>query len=82
MTSVRPVDNHLIEDAAARLADAERAGDPCTPVRNLFGRNDIDTDYRVQTLNVDAAVADGQRGLADGHEELIPDFALDLAALQ
>lgn len=61
MTSVRPVDNHLIEDAAARLADAERAGAPCTPVRDLIGRTDIDTAYRVQTRNVDAAVAAGHR---------------------
>ncbi|WP_260850971.1 hypothetical protein [Rhodococcus sp. WB9] len=62
MTSVRPVDNHLIEDAAARLADAERAGAPCTPVRDLIGRTDIDTAYRVQTRNVDAAVAAGLIG--------------------
>ncbi|WP_335743647.1 AMP-binding protein [Rhodococcus oxybenzonivorans] len=61
MASVRSVDNHLIEDAAARLADAERAGAPCTPVRDLIGRTDIDTAYRVQTRNVDAAVAAGHR---------------------
>ncbi|WP_256974078.1 hypothetical protein [Rhodococcus sp. NCIMB 12038] len=57
MTSVRPVDTYLIEDTAARIADAERAGAPRTPVRNLIGRIDIDTAYRVQDLNADAAVA-------------------------
>lgn len=49
-------------EAAALLSDAARTGIPCRPVRNLLGSdNDLDLAYKVQQINVEAALASGRR---------------------
>ena len=49
-------------EAAALLSDAARTGIPCQPVRYLLGAdNDLDLAYKVQQINVEAALASGRR---------------------
>jgi 2-keto-4-pentenoate hydratase len=55
------VEHHVISEAADRLASASATGTPCAPVRDLIGREDIDAAYRIQSRNIDAALANGRR---------------------
>ena len=49
-------------EAAALLSEAARTGIPCQPVRDLLGSdNDLDLAYKVQQINVEAALASGRR---------------------
>lgn len=61
MTAGTTVDAAAIEEAARRLADADRTRTPCAPVRDLIGATDVDAAYAVQSVNRDAAVAAGRR---------------------
>lgn len=54
------VEEHVISEAADRLAAASRTRTPCAPVRDLIGREDIDSAYRIQTRNIDALLASGR----------------------
>lgn len=54
------VEEHLISEAADRLAGASKTGSPCAPVRDLIGREDIDAAYRIQTRNIEALLASGR----------------------
>lgn len=57
-----PVDVDLIEEAAARLREADSTRRAIPPVRDLLGtRTDIDTAYAVQQINTDRWVAAGRR---------------------
>ncbi len=57
-----PVDSDLIEEAAARLRQADAAGQAIPPVRDLLGTSrDIDAAYAVQQLNTDRWIASGRR---------------------
>lgn len=55
------VDSHLIRSAAERLAAASTSGQPCAPVRDLLGTEDVRAAYEVQTQNIDALLAQGRR---------------------
>lgn len=55
------VNSSLIDVAAERLASAARTGEPCAPVRDLIGRDDVEAAYRVQSRNIDARLAQGRR---------------------
>lgn len=57
MTTIEP---HAISEAADRLATATATSTPCSPVRDLIGREDVDAAYLVQTRNIDALVASGR----------------------
>lgn len=50
-----------VEDASARLAQAQKAGVPCAPVRDLIGADDVPAAYAVQALNTARAVGQGAR---------------------
>ena len=50
-----------VEQAAARLREAEATRTPCAPVRDLIGADDVATAYRVQSLLVGERVAAGRR---------------------
>lgn len=50
-----------IEQAAARLWDAASRREPCAPVRDLIGPDDIASAYAVQALNAARRVEDGAR---------------------
>lgn len=50
-----------IEQAAARLADARKTGEPCAPVRDLIGETNQDDAYAAQELYVAAERAAGSR---------------------
>lgn len=50
-----------IEAAAARLAQAERSGQPCKPVRELIGAEDVASAYAVQEIGTKRRVAAGGR---------------------
>lgn len=54
------VEQHTIDDAADRLADAAKTATPCAPVRDLIGREDIDAAYRIQSRNIDALLRSGR----------------------
>lgn len=57
-----PVDIALIEEAAARLREADAARTAIPPVRDLLGtRTDIDAAYLVQQINTDRSIAAGRR---------------------
>ena len=57
-----PVDVALIEEAAARLREADSARRAIPPVRDLLGtRTDIDAAYAVQQINTDRWIAGGRR---------------------
>ncbi|MFK0150523.1 2-keto-4-pentenoate hydratase [Streptomyces sp. NPDC090499] len=47
--------------AAETLAEAERTGIPCPPVRKLFASDDLDTAYAAQRVNTEHALAAGRR---------------------
>ncbi|WP_203183081.1 2-keto-4-pentenoate hydratase [Streptomyces pratensis] len=51
----------IVAKAADALLAAERTGEPCTPVRSLLPRGDIDSAYGVQRLNVERGLAAGRR---------------------
>lgn len=61
MTVTTGVDAGAIEEAARRLAEAERGRTPCPPVRDLVGATDVAAAYAVQSINRDAAIAAGRR---------------------
>ncbi len=61
MNRVDELDTRTVAAAADRLAEVGRTRRPCAPVRDLIGRDDIDAAYRVQTRNIDAALAAGRR---------------------
>lgn len=48
-----------IEEAARRLAEAEKRGEPCAPVRDLLA--DVTEAYAAQELATAAGLADGRR---------------------
>jgi 2-keto-4-pentenoate hydratase len=54
------IEQRAIGEAADRLADAAKTGTPCTPVRDVIDREDIDAAYRVQSRNIDALLASGR----------------------
>jgi 2-keto-4-pentenoate hydratase len=57
-----PIDIALIEEAAARLREADATGRPIPPVRDLLGtRTDIDAAYAVQQINTERWTAMGRR---------------------
>ena len=61
VTSV-PVDTALIEEAAARLREADANRRAIPPVRDLLGtKTDIDAAYSVQQINTDRWIAGGRR---------------------
>lgn len=49
-----------IEEAAARLREAERSRTPCAPVRDLIGADDVAAAYRVQSLLIEERIASGR----------------------
>lgn len=60
--AIRIEDHHaVIEAAAARLQDAEASGQPCAPVADLLGREDIALAYQVQQRVIGAKIAGGAR---------------------
>ena len=50
-----------VEQAAARLREAEATRTPCAPVRDLIGADDVAAAYRVQSILVGERVAVGRR---------------------
>lgn len=48
-----------VAEAAARLHDAAASQQPCPPVRDLIGRDDLQAAYAVQRRNTDARIAAG-----------------------
>lgn len=50
-----------IDDAAERLAQAQKSGVPCAPIRDLIGADDVTAAYAVQALNTARAVEQGAR---------------------
>jgi 2-keto-4-pentenoate hydratase len=54
------VEQHVISEAADRLAHAARTLVPCAPVRDLIERDDVDAAYRIQSRNIYARVASGR----------------------
>ncbi|MEV5986524.1 fumarylacetoacetate hydrolase family protein [Streptomyces sp. NPDC052051] len=50
-----------IAAAAARLAEAQASGVPCTPVRDLIGRSDLAAAYAVQADSIRRRLAEGAR---------------------
>jgi 2-keto-4-pentenoate hydratase len=48
-----------VAEAAARLHDAAASQQPCPPVRDLIGRDDLQSAYAVQRRNADARAAAG-----------------------
>ncbi|GAB3087942.1 2-keto-4-pentenoate hydratase [Nocardioides zeae] len=55
------VDAAALSAAAGRLRDADRAGVPGPPVRDLIGRDDVAAAYAVQQLLVAERIAAGRR---------------------
>ena len=55
------VEEHVIDQAAGRLAVASSTGIPCAPVRDLIDRTDIDSAYRIQTRNTESLLDGGRR---------------------
>lgn len=51
----------IVIQAADRLAEAERTGVPCPPIRDLFDPTDIDSAYRVQDEITRRGVGAGRR---------------------
>ena len=60
MTKTPPAGDAVAE-AAARLRGAAADGVPVAPVRELIGRDDIETAYAVQAVNVEHQLAAGRR---------------------
>lgn len=55
------VEEHVISTAADRLRVAANTATPCTPVRDLIGREDIDAAYRIQSINIELLLKTGRR---------------------
>lgn len=55
------ITGEAVAEAAARLRRAQADGVPTAPVRELIGRDDIETAYAVQAVNVDHRLAAGRR---------------------
>lgn len=53
--------SEAIRAAAARLQEAERTREPCAPVRDLIGKDDVATAYAVQSLVIEDRIAAGAR---------------------
>ncbi len=53
-------ENHVISEAADRLAAATATSTPCAPVRDLIGDDNVDAAYLVQTRNIEALIAAGR----------------------
>lgn len=49
----------VVAEAAARLHDAAASRQPCPPVRDLIGSDDLHAAYAVQRRNTDARIAAG-----------------------
>lgn len=60
MSASTEIDTRAVEEAARRLAEADRTRTPCAPVRDLIGATDVGAAYAVQSVNRDAAVATGR----------------------
>lgn len=60
MEFLTTVEQKNIVDAADRLAEAAKTRTPCTPVRDLIGREDVETAYRVQSRNIDGLLESGR----------------------
>jgi 2-keto-4-pentenoate hydratase len=54
-------DPGVIEAAAGRLLTAQRTRTPCAPVRDLIGRDDVETAYAVQRRLTASRIAAGAR---------------------
>jgi 2-keto-4-pentenoate hydratase len=54
-----PVSASAVAQAAGRLQKAETSHQPCPPVRDLIGRDDLQAAYAVQRRNADARIANG-----------------------
>ena len=50
-----------VDEAADRLIRAAASGNPCPPVRDLIGRDDLVAAYAVQQRLTDARLASGAR---------------------
>src|SRR4051794_32537576 len=50
-----------IEQAAARLWDAQATATPCSPVRDLIDAADVTAAYEVQRFNTTRHLAEGRR---------------------
>lgn len=50
-----------IEDCARRLREASETAQPCAPIRDLLGDNDLDAAYAVQDLNTRLNLDAGRR---------------------
>lgn len=57
--AAQSADPHAVAEAAARLADAAETGTPCSPVRDLIGRDDLHAAYAVQRRNAGVHTAAG-----------------------
>ena len=55
------VNQDNVTAAAQRLAEAADTGQPCEPVRDLIGRDDLDSAYAVQDVLTARRVADGEQ---------------------
>ncbi|MBB5157194.1 hypothetical protein [Saccharopolyspora phatthalungensis] len=53
------VDTGVIEEAARRLITAATSGEPCPPVRDLIGRDDLAAAYAVQRRITETRLAGG-----------------------
>nr|WP_310181202.1 MULTISPECIES: fumarylacetoacetate hydrolase family protein [Rhodococcus] len=60
MKNTITVEHHVITEAATRLANASRTGTPCLPVRDLIGREDVASAYRIQSRNIEASIKSGR----------------------
>ena len=54
------VQHHVIGEAAERLAAAAATGNPCAPIRDLIGPDDLDAAYEIQRRNIAARLAGGR----------------------
>ena len=54
-------DNPIWIAAADRLSQAIKAEQPCDPVRDLIGSDDLDAAYAVQDIGTERALAAGRR---------------------
>ena len=47
--------------AADRIWDSILSKETCNPIRELIGESDIDAAYKIQQINTDRKLADGER---------------------
>lgn len=50
-----------IDEAVQRILDAYKAGEPCEPVRDLLGTDDIEAAYAVQRTITNKGLSEGRR---------------------